>query len=98
MWPYGRRSAAGLASIYGLRMAAVFTLLDDHLAARLRLVPRWLAVLGYATAGRACWSVAASAVAEPGASPGWVFVLSVHILVVSSLDTDATGPLDEDAV
>ena len=51
VWPFGRRSVAGLATVYGLRMAAVFTISTTTLAARLRLVPRWLAVLGYATAG-----------------------------------------------
>ena len=50
VWPFGRRAAATLATVYGLRMAAVFTISATTIASRLRLVPRWLAVLGYATA------------------------------------------------
>ena len=30
LWPFGRRSTASLASVYGLRMAAVFTIVGDH--------------------------------------------------------------------
>ena len=39
-----------LMTVYGLRMAAVFTISATTLASRLRLVPRWLVLLGYATA------------------------------------------------
>ena len=65
-------------------MAAVFITANDHsLAVRLRLVPRWLAVFG---------SLAAAALAPYSRShplalfslfPAWVFVFSVHILVVN---------------
>ena len=82
MWPFGRRSAADLAVVYGMRMAAVFTMLTTTIAARLQLVPRWLAVLGYASAlvlllaaGNVRWVELVF--------PAWVFALSAHILVVA---------------
>ena len=65
-----------------MRMAAVFTMSTTTIAARLRLVPRWLAVLGYAS--RVVLLLAGGTVAGLAlVFPGWVFVLSVHILVVA---------------
>lgn len=82
VWPFGRRSVVDLSGIYGLRMAAVFTMSATTIATRLRLVPRWLAVLGYVTA--AVLLVGVGVVPWLGlVFPGWVFVLSVHILVVT---------------
>jgi hypothetical protein len=82
VWPFGRLSATSLADVYGLRMAAVFTISGTSIAARLDLVPRWLALLGYATAvvlllasGQIPWIQLAF--------PAWVFVLSVHTLVTA---------------
>ena len=63
-------------------MAAVFTISATTIASRLRLVPRWLALLGYATAV----SLLFGAGVVPWLAlifPAWVFVLSVHILVVA---------------
>ena len=82
MWPFGRRAAATLATVYGLRMAAVFTISATTIASRLRLVPRWLAVLGYATAVSLLFGAGVVPWVEL-IFPGWVFVLSVHILVVA---------------
>ena len=50
VWPFGERTATMLAVDYGMRMAAVFTISATTLAARLHIVPRWLAMFGYATA------------------------------------------------
>ena len=91
VWPFGRRTAAALATVYGLRMAAVFTISTTTIASRLRLVPRWLALLGYGTAivmlfgaGLVPWLQLIF--------PAWVFVLSVHILfVVFDRDRQATN-------
>ena len=80
VWPFGRRAAATLATVYGLRMAAVFTISATTIASRLRLVPRWLAVLGYATAVSLLFGAGVVPWVEL-IFPGWVFVLSVHILV-----------------
>ena len=98
VWPFGRETATTLANVYGLRMAAVFTISATTIASRLRLVPRWLGLLGYATAV----SLLFGAGFVPLLAlifPAWVFVLSVHILVVafgsgptSTDDTDELRP------
>jgi hypothetical protein len=82
VWPFGRRSAASMATVYGLRMAAVFTMSATTIAARLRLVPRWLAALGYATAVVLLFGVGVVPWLEL-IFPAWVFVLSIHILVAA---------------
>jgi hypothetical protein len=67
---------------FGIRMAAVFTLVVTNLGRRTAIVPTWLVVVGYATA-------AALLLAPPRTIlatllfPTWVFLLSVNILVVS---------------
>jgi hypothetical protein len=82
VWPVGRRTAYTLVTVYGLRMAAVFAISTTTLASRLRLVPRWLVVLGYTTAlvlligaGLVPWLELVF--------PAWVFLISVHILVLA---------------
>jgi hypothetical protein len=81
-WPVGREIGHTLVTVYGLRMAAVFTISATTLASRLRLVPRWLVALGYVTAlvlligaGFIPWLELVF--------PAWVFVISVHILAVA---------------
>ena len=91
LWPFGRRSAAGLAGIYGLRMAAVFTMSATTLATRLQLVPRWLAVLGYGTAAVLLFGVGLVPWLEL-LFPGWVFALSIHILISTFHRDAASGP------
>jgi hypothetical protein len=82
VWPVGREIGHTLITVYGLRMAAVFTISATTLASRLRLVPRWLVLLGYATAllllvgaGFVPWLDLVF--------PAWVFVISVHILLIA---------------
>ncbi len=81
VWPAAREIGHTLMTVYGLRMAAVFTISATTLASRLRVVPRWLVLLGYATAivmligaGFVPWLELVF--------PAWVFVISVHILLV----------------
>jgi hypothetical protein len=81
VWPATREIGHTLMTVYGLRMAAVFTISATTLASRLRVVPRWLVLLGYATAivmligaGFVPWLELVF--------PAWVFVISVHILLV----------------
>lgn len=77
-------SATGTALLatYGIRMAAVFTLVVTNLGRRTGIIPRWLWVFGYAAAAtlflappRSFWAVLLF--------PVWVFLLSVHIFVAS---------------
>ena len=82
VWPVGREIGHTLMTVYGLRMAAVFTISATTLASRLQVVPRWLVLLGYTTAlllligaGFVPWLDLVF--------PAWVFVISVYILVVA---------------
>lgn len=83
LWAFGRRLIYTLVNTYALRMAAVFTIATSTLAGRLRLVPRWLAVVGFLTA--ATLLVAVTVVPTLVLLfPLWVLLLSVHILVAST--------------
>ena len=96
VWPFGRRSAASLAAVYGLRMAAVFTISATTLATRLQVIPRWLAVLGYATAAVLLFGVGLLPYLQL-VFPAWVFALSVHLLVVTFHRSDPfTRTTDDD--
>ena len=81
-WDFGRRITNTLLNVYSMRMAAVFTLTTTTLAVRLHLIPRWLAVVGYLTAAALLLGVGAIPWLEL-LFPAWVFVFSVHILVVT---------------
>jgi hypothetical protein len=80
LWSFGRRMTLTLLTVYAMRMAAVFTIATTTIAARLALVPRWLAVYGYAT-GLILLLAAGFAPFVELAFPLWVFALSTHILV-----------------
>ena len=81
-WDFGRRITNTLLNVYAMRMAAVFTLTTTTLAVRLHLIPRWLAVCGYLTTAALLLGVGAIPWLEL-LFPAWVFVYSVHILVVT---------------
>ena len=66
-------------------MAAVFTISATTLAARLQVVPRWLALFGYASAAVLLLGIGLVPWVEL-AFPIWVFALSVHVLVVQFRD------------
>jgi hypothetical protein len=82
IWAFGRRITNTLLNVYAMRMAAVFILATTTLAVRLRLIPRWLAVVGYFTAAALLLTVGVLPWLEL-VFPAWVFVFSVHILVVT---------------
>ena len=82
IWAFGRRIINTLLNVYAMRMAAVFTMVTTTLAVRLRLIPRWLAVVGYLTAAALLLTVGVLPWLEL-LFPAWVFVFSVHILVVT---------------
>ena len=82
-----------LLNIYAMRMAAVFIMSTTTLAVRLRLIPSWLAVVGYFSAAALLLAVGVMPWLEL-LFPAWVFVFSVHILIVTmrTLST-RSGPL-----
>ena len=82
VWSYGRRATSTFLTVYAMRMAAVFTISTTSIFARLGLAPRWLVVLGYATAAVLLVSSGLLPWLEI-LFPAWVLVLSVHILVAT---------------
>jgi hypothetical protein len=80
LWTYGIGTTHTLVSVYAMRMAAVFTLSVSTLGLRTAAFPRWVSLLGYATAlvllvaaGEHKWTQLVF--------PSWVLLLSVVILV-----------------
>jgi len=82
IWAFGRRVTSTLLNVYAMRMAAVFTVATTTLAVRLRLIPRWLAIVGYLTGAALLVTVGIIPWLEV-LFPAWVFVFSVHILIVT---------------
>jgi hypothetical protein len=82
IWAFGRRITNTLLNVYAMRMAAVFTTATTTIAVRLRLIPPWLGVFGYLTAAALLFAVGLIPWLEL-LFPVWVFVFSVHILVVT---------------
>jgi hypothetical protein len=76
---FGRAFAFDLMHIYAFKMAAVFMATSSTLAFRTGFTPRWIALVGFATAlflligsGYVEWAVFTF--------PGWIFLVSAYIL------------------
>ncbi|WP_404388673.1 hypothetical protein [Humibacillus xanthopallidus] len=74
--------STSLLATFGVRMAAVFTMVVTNLGRRAGIVPRWLVAVGYVVAvvlllapPQTVWAVLLF--------PIWVLLLSLHILVSS---------------
>ncbi|MFB7596828.1 hypothetical protein [Streptomyces sp. NPDC056160] len=80
-WDFGRHLAYELMTGYAMRMAAVFTCSLSVMGHRLRILPRWLTVLGL-LATLTLLFVASNVPWAELAFPGWALLLSVHILTV----------------
>jgi hypothetical protein len=81
-WSFGRSVTLTLLTVYAMRMAAVFTISATTIAARLRLVPRWLVGFG-ATTGLVLLLTGEAASWLALIFPLWVFVFSVHLLLAT---------------
>ena len=73
-------------------MAAVFMISTTTLAVRLRLIPRWLAVVGYLTAAALLLTVGVIPWLEL-LFPLWVLAVSIHLLLESFRRQPAPGLL-----
>jgi hypothetical protein len=79
VWTITRATTFTVLDVYATKMAGVFMVSTATIALRTRVLPRWLAVLGLCVAlvlvilgGRIRWMDIAF--------PGWVLLVSVHIL------------------
>jgi hypothetical protein len=74
--------STALLATFGIRMAAVFTLVVTNLGRRTAIVPRWLQVIGYLSAVVLLLAPPRSFVATL-LFPVWVLLLSTQIMIVS---------------
>ncbi len=88
IYMFGRTVTYQLLHVYALKMAGVFMISTCTLSIRTNIIPRWMALLGYALAvlslntGYLHWI--------PMVFPLWVLLISVHILL-ENLKPDATA-------
>ncbi|MEW2296317.1 hypothetical protein ABZ719_27100 [Streptomyces sp. NPDC006743] len=90
-WEFGRRLAYELLTGYAMRMAAVFTCSLSVMGHRLRVLPRWLTVLGLLAALTLLFASSRVPWAEL-AFPAWALVLSLHILGAAGRRTGPAAP------
>jgi hypothetical protein len=94
IWDVGRNVTYALITTYAMRMAGVFIISTATIALRTAIMPRWLALFGYASALVLLLSSGLLPWVEL-LFPVWVFVVSVHALVVvptSDLSTGTRSP------
>jgi hypothetical protein len=80
LYSYGRATTYELTNTYAIKMAGVFMISTCTLFLRLRLMPRWMAFLGYALALLLLLSIGYIAWISL-VFPLWVLLISVYILI-----------------
>ena len=76
----GRAEIYQATQVYGIKMAGVFMISTCTISLRTRIVPRWMAVLGYALALVLLLSIG-TIEWIPLVFPAWIFLVSVYILI-----------------
>jgi hypothetical protein len=80
LWRLGRQTTYLVLNVYAMRMAGAFTITTTTIAARLGILPRWLAVFGWVVAVVLLVTIQRFAWVQI-LFPVWVLVLSIHLLV-----------------
>ena len=93
-WEIGRRTTHGLMVVYGIRMAAVFTIATSTILMRTRLAPRSLVASGYAIGAVLLLTVGFLPWIEL-AFPAWVLAVSLNILIAGHRRAAHTVDLGE---
>ena len=78
----GRQVTFTLLSVFAMRMAAVFTISTATIALRLGIIPKWIGVLGYASAFVLLITIGIT----PWVTllfPAWILLLSVDTLITN---------------
>ena len=81
-WRLGRDVAYSLITTYAMRMAAVFMISTASISVRIAIMPRWIAILGFASALVLLISVGYLAWIEL-LFPAWVLLVSIYILIAT---------------
>jgi hypothetical protein len=82
VYALGRAQIYQTMNVYGIKMAGVFMFSTSTISLRTAIVPRWIALLGYALAAGLVLSIRII-VWIPLVFPVWVFVVSAAILLES---------------
>ncbi|MFF5537438.1 hypothetical protein ACFY71_34075 [Streptomyces cinerochromogenes] len=90
-WDFGRHFAFTLMTEYAMRMAAVFVSSMSIIGRRLRVLPRWLTIVGLLTALTLLFASSNLPWAEL-VFPAWSLLLGVHILTVNRGARTRTDP------
>ena len=75
----GRQVTSLLLHVYGMRMAAVFTVSTATITLRTKVVPRWIGMLGFVIAVVLLVSVGLTVWVEL-LFPAWILLLSIEFL------------------
>jgi hypothetical protein len=81
VYAFGRAAAYQLVNVYAIKMAAVFMISASSVAIRIRIFPRWMAMLGYVLALLLLLSTGYIFFWAPLVFPLWVLLISVNILL-----------------
>jgi hypothetical protein len=79
VWKLGRQTAYLVLNVYAMRMAGAFTISCTVIGLRLGILPRWLAILGFAIAVVLLLTIERFAWVQI-LFPLWVLVISIHLL------------------
>ena len=90
-YAFARAAAYQLINVYAIKMAAVFMISASSVAIRIRIFPRWMAMLGYALALLLLLSTGYIFFWAPLVFPLWVLVISVNILLSNLKSVPAPG-------
>ena len=82
IWQLGRETTFNLASIYAVRMGAVFMIAASTIAFRLRIHSRIVAIVGYAAALLLLFASSSIPWLQL-VFPVWVFLVSINIVILS---------------
>jgi hypothetical protein len=91
VWSFARHTTYLVLTVYAMRMAGIFVLVTTTIMTRLRIVPRWLTVVGFVVAITLLLTVESLAWAVM-LFPLWVLILSLHFLVHPPADRSRDVP------
>jgi hypothetical protein len=81
IYAFGRAAVYQLVNVYAMKMAGVFMISASTVAIRIRIFPRWVALLGFALALLLLLSTGYIFFWAPLVFPLWVLLVSLNILL-----------------
>jgi hypothetical protein len=91
IYTFARAAVYQLINVYAVKMAAVFMISTSTVAIRIRIFPRWMALLGFALALLMLLSTGHIFFWAPLVFPLWVLLISVNILLSNLKSVPAGG-------